>query len=240
MRILIFVNLFFLFSIIIKAEQLDIIKVATATDFPPFVTVKEGELTGFDIDLLKAMALKLKKTIKFLPMESNYVLSTVASNLADLGAGGFSITEERKKIVDFTAPYFDSGFVLVTRKSSKDLDINKLYNKKVGTYMNDVSSHYIKTLGLDKNILYGKYDFLFNELITGEIDAIFIDYPFAKYMLSHNYKDILKITGPLYFPHQYAFIIKKNHPLKNEIDRAIENILSSSTYQKIYSKWFED
>ena len=240
MRIIIFVYLFFLCSVIIKAEQLDLIKIATSTDFPPFVTVEDGQLTGFDVDLLKEVASKLKKTIKFLPVESSYVLSTVTSGLADLGAGGFSISEERKKFVDFTTPYFDAGFVIVIRKNQEDLDINKLYNKKIGTYVSDFLDHYIKTLKLDKNMVYGRYHFLFDELIAGAIDAILVDYPFAKYMVSNNYKDTLKITGPLYFQHQYGFIVTKNHPLKKDIDRAIETILTSSTYQRIYSKWFGD
>lgn len=231
---------FFFFTISAIAEQVEAIRVAISADFPPFAFVKEGKLTGFDVDLLEEIASKLERSIKFIPMESNVVISSVASGVADLAAGGFNITEERKKKVDFTTPYLESGFVIVIRKDSEELDINQLKNKKVGTYYSDFTASIARSLGLDKNILYGKYDFLFGELITGEIDAIFFDYPFAQYMVSHKYKESLKITGPLYFQHQYGFAVRKNFSLKNEINKAIENILFSPTYKSIYAKWFGD
>ena len=238
MRVFFFTFLLFFCSFTAWTEEISLIEIAVPTDFPPFAFVEKGELKGFDIDLLNAVASRLKKTIKFLPMKSNYVISAVASNLADLGAGGLSITEKRKEYVDFTTPYFDSGFVLVIRKNYEDLDINKLHDKKIGTYISDLTRFYMDTLNLDKNIISGEYNLLFNELISGGIDTVFIDYPAAKYMVSHYYKDTLKLTGPLYFQQQYGYVIRKKHPLKKDIDRAIENILNSSTYQSIYTKWF--
>lgn len=240
MRIVIIALLLFFCSFTIWAEETSLITAAVPTDFPPFAFAEKGEVKGFDIDLLSAVATQLKKTVKFLPVKSNFVVSAVASKLADLGAGGLSITEKRKEHVDFTIPYFDSGFVLVIRKNYEDVDINKLQDKKIGTYINDLTRHFIGTLNLDKNIISGEYNFLFDELISGGIDAVFVDYPHATYMISHYYKDTLKITGPLYFQHQYAFVIQKNHPLKKDIDRALKNILDSSTYQSIYTKWFGD
>jgi glutamine transport system substrate-binding protein len=237
----IIIGIFFIFiSLELLALQSDVIKVATDTTFPPFILVKEGRLVGFDIDLLNLVASKLKKTIKFMPMEFNYVISSVASGITDLGAGGLSITEDREKIVDFTTPYFDSGFVIVTRKDLGNLDINQLEHKKVGTYISDITRPIVKTLKLDKNILFGKYNFLFDELISGSIDAIFVDYPFAQYMLSNKYKETLKITSSLYFQNQYGFAVRKNYPLKKDINKAIEDILLSPTYKTIYIKWIKD
>ena len=237
----IFIGLFFLFfTFNLIAEQREVIRVATATDFPPFAFVKEGKLTGFDVDLLEIIGSKLNRSIKFIPMESNFVISSVISKITDLAGGGVSITQDRQKTVDFIVPYFDSGFVIVVRKDSEELDINQLKNKKIGTYLSDITGPIARTLGLDKNMLYGRYDFLFDELITGAIDAVLFDYPFAQYMISHNYKESLKVTGPLYFQHQYAFAVRKNYHLKKDIDKAIEEILSSPVYKSIYIKWFGD
>jgi ABC-type amino acid transport substrate-binding protein len=171
------------------AKDISVINVAVSIDFPPFAFVEKGEIKGFDIDLLNAVASRLKKRIKYSPMKSNYVISAVASNLADLGAGGISIIKERQEYVDFTTPYFDSGFVLVIRKNYEDLDINQLKDKKIGTYMSDLTKSYMSTLNLGKNIIFGEYNFLFNELMGGAIDTVFVDYPHEKYMVSHNYKD---------------------------------------------------
>jgi glutamine transport system substrate-binding protein len=230
--------LFIVFNI--SFAYAETITVAIDPNLPPFTFIKDGDLTGFDVELLNNIAANINKKLKFVPMDFNLIISAVASGITDLGAGGCSISDERRKIVDFSEPYFDSGLIIVTRKDMGELDINKIQNKKVGTYVSDFSKYFVQVTKLDKNIIYGKFDFLFNELLSGSIDAIFVDYPLGKYVVSHDYKDSLKLTGPLYFPHQYGFAMRKNYYLKTAINKAIKSILLSPTYKKLYFKYFGD
>jgi polar amino acid transport system substrate-binding protein len=89
---------------------------ATNAEFPPYEYNEDGKIKGFDIDLITAIADLLGKKVTVIDMHFDSVIPAVQSGKADIGASGITVTEERKKNVDFSRPYYNASIVIVVRK----------------------------------------------------------------------------------------------------------------------------
>lgn len=90
---------------------------ATNATFPPYEFKREGEIVGFDVDMMRAVCDKLGYELKISDMDFNSIIAAVKSGKADVGVAGISVTEDRKANIDFTRSYFDSAAqVIIVRK----------------------------------------------------------------------------------------------------------------------------
>lgn len=99
--------------------------IGTNAEFPPYEYYVNGEVTGIDIDIAQAVCDKLGMELKVEDMSFDSIISAVSTGKVDMGASGFTVTEDRKKNVDFTDTYAVSKQVIIV----KDLDS---VNEKVG------------------------------------------------------------------------------------------------------------
>lgn len=97
-------------------KEAKILRVGTDKNFAPFEYTKENRLYGFDIDLSKELAKSLNCNLEIVNMNFDGLVSSLHSGSIDFIAAGMTITEERKKLIDFTEPYFTSHQVLIVRK----------------------------------------------------------------------------------------------------------------------------
>ena len=93
--------LFFMSSCFEKQDQ-DLWIVATSPDNPPYEHIKDGEIEGFDIDLMIAIGQHLGKNIEFKNMEFHGLIAALATRNVDMVIAGMSITPERLSKVDFS------------------------------------------------------------------------------------------------------------------------------------------
>ena len=92
------------------------LKVATYAKFPPFVYYNEkNELVGSDIDIVRYVANYLERPVEFIDMEFGKIIDAVRNGEADLGFAAFSVTDERREIIDFTDNYATSKIVVIVR-----------------------------------------------------------------------------------------------------------------------------
>ncbi|MGL4393256.1 MAG: transporter substrate-binding domain-containing protein, partial [Fusobacteriaceae bacterium] len=105
--------------------------VGSNIDFPPFEFFEKNEIVGFDIDLIKEVAKRLNMDIKIENMNFDALLPALQAKKVDVVVSGMTITEERKKSVLFTAPYFEAKQVLIVKDNSKIKSVNDLKGKKV-------------------------------------------------------------------------------------------------------------
>lgn len=87
--------------------------VATNAEFPPYEFYKNGGITGIDMDIMQAVCDKLGMELKIEDMAFDSIISAVSSGKADIGASGFTVTEERKKNVNFTDTYATSKQMII-------------------------------------------------------------------------------------------------------------------------------
>ena len=89
--------------------------VATNAEFPPYESVVDGKVVGFDIDMMRAICEVLDMELEVKNIAFDSVISSVDRGIADVGATGMTITESRKKEVDFSEPYTTAKQVIIVR-----------------------------------------------------------------------------------------------------------------------------
>ncbi|MFF6998689.1 transporter substrate-binding domain-containing protein [Streptomyces sp. NPDC008313] len=224
---------------VVKAGNLT---TCTHLPYPPFQSEIDGKVQGFDVSLIDLVAddLGVKQTIVDTPFENFKTGAFLNSGQCDLAAAGMTITEERKKNVDFSDPYFEATqAVLVDRKSGiASLADVKSKGKKLGAQAQTTGEEYAKKQGFDP-VSFHSSDAVLNGLRTGQVQAVVIDYPVVQGWLKDKANaDAFKVVDNLKTGEQYGFTVKKgNKALLDAINKALKDAKADGTYKKIYEKW---
>jgi len=119
------------------------LKMITEATFPPYEFLRGQEIVGIDVEICRAVAQKLGR--EFVPetVDFDSVIPAVISGKADLAAAGITITEDRRKNVDFSIPYVRTGIVVIYRKSNPFTGVDQLRQKKIGVQSGTTSETYV-------------------------------------------------------------------------------------------------
>jgi polar amino acid transport system substrate-binding protein len=110
-----------------------VLVVGTDAAYAPFESQNEkGEIVGFDIDIVKAVAQKAGLEVKFVNTPWEGIFNALKQGDRDLLVSSITITDERKQTMDFTAPYFDAHQLIAVRADSKVARFDDLKTLKVG------------------------------------------------------------------------------------------------------------
>ena len=123
------------------------LRIATNTGAPPLVFVKDGELVGFDVEILKRFAASIGRSIVWSDMNFSALIPSLVSRTQDIAMCGINITDERKKSVDYSDPYFDCYSILVIREENSEGYVAGSGSAKGETFIQSVVS------GFKRNIL---------------------------------------------------------------------------------------
>ena len=110
-----------------------VIKVGTNATFVPFEFKDESsqDLTGFDIDMVKAIAKKMNADVQFKNVAFDALIPSLGNKDIDMAASGMTITKARSEKVLFTAPYYESGIAVVVKGNSPINTLEDLQGKPV-------------------------------------------------------------------------------------------------------------
>jgi polar amino acid transport system substrate-binding protein len=222
---------------LVKAGQLT---TCTHLPYPPFQSEIDGKVQGFDVALVDLVAedLGVKQEIVDTPFETFETGAFLNSGQCDLAAAGMTITEERKKNVDFSVPYFDATQAVLADKKSGISSFADLEGKKVGAQAQTTGEDYAKSKGLNP-VSFESSDAVLNGLRTGQVEAVVIDYPVVQGWLKDKANaDAFEVAEQINTGEQYGFTVKKgNTKLLAAVDKAIEDAKADGTYKKLYEKW---
>lgn len=234
-----------------KEEKDDItgktLTAATEATFPPFDTTNEkGEIVGFDMDLMDAIAKDQGFKVKYKPFEFDALIPTLMAGNADMITAGMNADDpDRKKKVDFSKPYYKSGLVVVVKKdntkvkSIDDLTKDMKVASQIGTTGADKAESLKKDGKIAEAVINNGFDTCLMQVQNGDVDAIIIDKPVAEQALN-KYTD-LQIVGKTLNAESFGFAVAKgNKALLEKINKGLENVKKNGTYDKIYDKWFKN
>ena len=119
------------------------LKMITEATFPPYEFLRGQEIAGIDVEICRAVAQRLNRPFKAETVDFDSVIPAVISGKADLAAAGITVTEDRKKNVDFSIPYVKTGIVVIFRKSSPFKDKEQLKGKKIGVQGGTTSETFV-------------------------------------------------------------------------------------------------
>ncbi|AWE49582.1 MULTISPECIES: basic amino acid ABC transporter substrate-binding protein [Streptomyces] len=222
---------------LVKAGQLT---TCTHLPYPPFQSEIDGKVQGFDVSLIDLVAddLGVKQAILDTPFENFKTGAFLNSGECDLAAAGMTITDERKKNVDFSDPYFEATQALLVDKKSGISSFADLKGKKVGAQAQTTGEDYAKSKGLDP-VSFESSDAVINGLRTGQVQAVVIDYPVVQGWLKDKANaDAFEVAEQINTGEQYGFTVKKgNTKLLAAINKALAEAKADGTYKKLYEKW---
>jgi polar amino acid transport system substrate-binding protein len=222
---------------LVKSGQLT---TCTHLPYPPFQSIQGGKVVGFDVDLIDLAAKDLGVPQKIIdtPFENIKTGAALNAGQCDVAAAGMTITDERKKNIDFSVPYFDATQALLAKKGSGITSMDSAKGKKVGSQASTTGEDYVKAHGADP-VSFETSDAELNGLRSGQVDVIVQDLPVVNGWLKDPANSNFEIVANLDTGEQYGFAVKKdgNDALLAKIDAAITKAKSDGTYDSLYSKW---
>lgn len=207
--------------------------------YVPFAFGDPPDYDGMDMDVVHEIGrrLGLKVTIQKTPFDT--IFRDVAQGRFDMVAASVLITEERKKKVDFSLPYFNADQSLMVKKGSGITSTRLLTGKRVGAVLGGTGEKWAKAhLHAQTVRSYDMVDDAFKALAAGQIDAVINDFPSSKYAV-RSYK-MLEVVESIATGEQYAFVFQIGSPLRGKVNDALRAMKGDGTYDKIYRKWFSE
>lgn len=225
------------------AETAKTFSVATNAEFAPMEFVDQAkELTGFDIELIKAIAADQKFEIEFQNVAWDGIFAGLEAGQYDAIMSSVTIREDRQKLYDFSDPYFNSNQSIVVVAGNTDItDGASLVGKRVGTQIETTGTFAVRDLGVDPK-QYDGPDLALQDLVNGNLDAVVVDTPVAAlYALqAEQFKGKLKIASELLTNETFGLTVQKGDPkgVLPLFNAGLANLKASGAYDALYEKWF--
>jgi PAS domain S-box-containing protein len=204
----------------------------------PVVYLDGTDPSGVAVDLVHALAQHVSRPVEVRAMDWTEAQALVAEGKAD-ALIQINVTEQRKKLYDFSEPFLESHFSIFVRSDEMGMSgISSLHGLRVGVESGGLPR---QTLGRDPRIrLVTISTFLegFTRLNEGSIDAVVVDYRVGSYILAQNGIRNIKVTGePIESSYSSIAVKKGNTQLLGEINRGLRTIKADGTYQRILKNW---
>ena len=217
---------------------------ATNAEFPPYEYYEGDTVTGIDVEIAQAIAVKLGLTLQVEDMEFDSVISAVQGGKADIGMAGMTVTEERLEEVNFTESYATGVQVIIVTEDSDITSADDLFaegaNHTIGVQLATTGDLYttedIEAAGLGTVDRYNKGADAVMALKNGKVDCVVIDNEPAKAFVEAN--EGLKILETEYVTEDYAIAVSKdNEALHTAVDAALQELIADGTVQSIIDKY---
>ncbi|MFC7448489.1 ABC transporter substrate-binding protein/permease [Rhodococcus daqingensis] len=215
------------------------LSVGTLSDAPPSICVdSSGTFTGYDNELLKAIAAKLGLQIEFSGTEFAGLLSQVATNRFDVGSSSITTTDERRQTVGFTNGYDFGYFSLVVPNGSPIRGFSDLNaGTRIGVVQGTVQDDYVvNTLGLDP-VKFPDYNTAYANLKTGQIDAWVAPSQQAEGAIKPG--DPTSIVQNTFSLNNFVgwAVNKNNQPLIDALNSGLDAVIADGTWASLYADW---
>ena len=221
---------------------------ATSADFPPYEFIgDDGDYKGIDIEIAQLIAEKLGRELQVENMNFNSVINSVQGGKADMGMSGITVTEDRKKNVDFTDSYATGVQVIIVKNDSEIKSVDDLYAEgasyKIGVQLSTTGDIYIKDDidGKKMSCSVEEYTVAADAvaaLKAGKIDCVVIDNEPAKSFVAAN--DGLKILETEYVTEDYAICVATDTTaLLADINKALSELKASGELQKVVDSYIK-
>ncbi|WP_071025606.1 transporter substrate-binding domain-containing protein [Peptoniphilus raoultii] len=215
------------------------IVVGTSADFPPmeWVSYKDGgeKYLGLDMNIAQAIADKLGVELEIKNMAFEGLLASLKAGDVDIVLAGMEASDDRKKEVDFSAPYYSGGQVIVVREEDKDLykTLDDLKGKKVGTQINTVQQTYAEEMFGSDAQAYDLNNVLIEQLKNKSVDAIFLsELPAKEFVYLNEGLAVIEDVGA---PKEKGFAVaikKGNNSLLDEVSKIVSELKDSGQVDK--------
>lgn len=222
------------------------ITIASDATFPPMEMVDTNKnIVGFDIDLMNAAAKAGGFTVEFKNTAWDGIFAGLDNGKYDAVMSSVTITDERKKTMDFSMPYINAGQILTVRADTNATTLADLKGKTVGAQIGTTGAFEIDKVKAADKITEKTYDEIglaFEDLSNGRIDGVVVDNPTAaSYALQNDkYKGKLKTVGTPFTEEYYGVAVKKgNAKVLDVINAGLKKVIDAGGTKAIEDKWLK-
>ncbi len=223
------------------AEKL---RIGTEGAYPPFNLIDaSGKVVGFDLDIAHALCAKMQTECEVVTSDWDGIIPALNAKKFDFIIASMSITEERQQAVDFTEPYYTNKLQFVAPKSVDfKTDEASLEGKSIGAQRATIAGTWLEdNLGDTVDIkLYDTQENAYLDLASGRVDAILADtFVQWEWLKSETGKDFEFKGDPVFDNDKIGIAVRKgDDELRNNLNKALEEIIADGTYKQINDKYF--
>ena len=201
----------------------------------------DGEYTGFDIELAESISEKLGKEIVLQPIDWSMKESELKNGNIDFIWNGLSVTEERKKSMDFSKSYLKNRQVIITLSDSDINPKEDLKGKKVAAQdqssavdaIGDYANEFGELVTLPTN------DECLRDLEAGRVDAVVADEILSRYYINLKGEEKYNVLSDDFGDEEYAVGMKKgDSELVEAFNKAYDEVVADGTASELSIKWF--
>ena len=225
-------------------EPAKVYVVGTDAAYAPFEFQNEkGEIVGFSIDLLQAVAAKGGFEVKFVNTPWEGIFNALQQGDRDLLISSITITDERKQTMDFSTPYFDAYQLIAVKAPSKVAKFDDLKKLKVGVQTGTTGDEVVTKLQGKNSANVKRFEstpLALKELEAGGVDAVVADNGVVvNYVTNNAGANFKTVSDSAFAPEQYGIAVKKgNAELLEKVNKGIAAIKADGSYDQVYAKTF--
>ncbi|WMC11313.1 ABC transporter substrate-binding protein [Oceanimonas pelagia] len=234
----------------VQAKEWKTVRFGIEGAYPPFSwTDENGELQGFDVDMANALCEQMQVKCQLVAQDWDGIIPALLARKYDAIIAAMSITEERKRTVDFTGKYALVPNKFVAPKGAEfELSKEGLAGKKVGVQIATTHDKYLTdNFGDDVTLVrYGNADDAYLDLKAGRVDYVFLDATaIEEGLLNKEGGDAFEFVGPSvtderWFGEGFGIAVRKqDKELKEMLNQAILDLRENGKYQEVNSKYFD-
>lgn len=213
-------------------------------NFPPMGFREEGgELTGFDVELAKAVAEEMGIEVELMPINWKANILELESGNIDVIWNGFTITDERKEKLLMSAPYMENDQIVVVKSGSPITTLADLEGKKVAVQDGSSAQEAIADNEEVNNAIGEQIDFTDNvtalmDVSNGQVDALVVDSIVADYYTSKKPGEYTILDESL-AAEQYGIGFRKgDQSFHDELMAAMNRLIENGKFAEISNEWF--
>jgi len=239
---ILFISTIFSAGTIERIKKAGVLKVGSDVAYAPFEFMEGDKPVGFDIDIAQEIADALGVKLEVINTSFDGIIAALKAKKFDIIISAMTITEERKKEISFSKPYFDSGQIIAIRaddttiKTEKDLK-GKIVGVQLGTTGEIAAKKLKDKVGIKEIRSYETIPEAFMDLELGRVDAVINDMPVSLYYAKTHPK--IKCIGKPFTIERYGIAVRKEDTdLLIRINVILDQLKKSGKYDQIYEKWF--
>ena len=208
--------------------------IATSPDFPPFENLENGEVVGIEIDIMNLICQEMGVELDIQQMDFESVVPGIQAGKFDAGVSGITVTEDRKKNVDFSDPYFLASQAIVVTPDSPITCKADLTGKKISVQTGTTAEEYCMDEGYEV-LAYTANNDAASALTSGKVDAWVVDNEVAVALAAEQG---LVVLSEAMTSEPYAFAFPKgSDTLVSEFNKILGELIADGTIQSIFDSY---
>ena len=209
--------------------------VGTNAEYPPFEYVENGEIAGFDAEIIKEAAKRMGIEYKWLNTNFDGLIPALQTKKVDIVIAGMSVTPEREKAVNFSIPYLTSNVAIVTNSKNPIKDMNDLSGKSYGVELGTTKEASARKIDGAEVVPFSSTTGALVALKSGKIDGMVLDESVSSKYIEKNPE--LVLVGVMEGEPKAAAFNKDDKELMENFSKVLEKMITDGTVAELREKY---